>query len=167
MPAPCDSGATTSEASVSRRPRHQVAQMVGDDESHLPVRQHGRLRPPGSARGEEEPTGIVVVRPATGGHSGRMLCDESVIIFAECRSGRSRSRSGCRARLACRCGVIGKIAVRRSWPKRRSPSEIGDLARRQTEIGRHPDCAKAETGRTSTRKAGCNSLPAPERGRPC
>jgi len=36
---------------------HQIAQMIGDDESHLSVRQHGSLRAAGRARGEKEPAG--------------------------------------------------------------------------------------------------------------
>jgi hypothetical protein len=31
--------------------------MIGDDESHLSVRQHGSLRAAGRARGEKEPAG--------------------------------------------------------------------------------------------------------------
>ena len=46
MPAPWDSGATTSEASSSVVPGIEVAQVVGDDERHLPMRQHRRLGPP-------------------------------------------------------------------------------------------------------------------------
>ena len=60
MPAPCDSGATTSETSCSVVAGHQVAQMVADDVFHLPMRQHAGLRPPGGAGGVEEPRRMVV-----------------------------------------------------------------------------------------------------------
>ena len=46
-------------AIVLGRTGHQVAQMVGDDEAHLPVGQHRGFRPPGRARGEEQPAGAV------------------------------------------------------------------------------------------------------------
>ena len=44
---------------VLRRAGHQVAEMIGDDETHLAVRQHGGLRPPRRSRREEEPARIV------------------------------------------------------------------------------------------------------------
>ena len=44
-----------------RRAGEKVADVVRQDEGHLPVRQDGGLRAPGRAGGEEEPAGIVVL----------------------------------------------------------------------------------------------------------
>ena len=56
---PMRQGRQHQRAIVLGRARHQVAQVVGDDEAHLPVRQHRGLRSPGRARGEEQPAGAV------------------------------------------------------------------------------------------------------------
>ena len=61
-PAPCESGATTSEAS-RRWSRHQVGEVVGDHEAHLVVGQDGGLRAAARAGGEEVPGGIASRRP--------------------------------------------------------------------------------------------------------
>jgi hypothetical protein len=45
--------------------RHEIAEMVGDDETHLAMGQHGGLGTPGRARGEEEPAGIVMLDAAS------------------------------------------------------------------------------------------------------
>jgi hypothetical protein len=68
---PAPAGGCRRRATAARRPArrrhcrrclgHQVAQVVGDDEGHLPMRQHRRLGPAGGAGGEEEPAGIVAV----------------------------------------------------------------------------------------------------------
>ena len=63
-PAPCDSGRQHERAIVLGGARHQVAQMVGDDEAHLPMGQHRGFRPAGRARGEEQPAGAVPLHRA-------------------------------------------------------------------------------------------------------
>ena len=44
-----------------RGARHQVAEVVGDDERHLPMSEDRSLGPPRRARGEEEPARVVML----------------------------------------------------------------------------------------------------------
>jgi hypothetical protein len=70
---------------VVRCAGHQIAQMIGDDESHLSVRQHGSLRAAGRARGEKEPAGIVVFDCGIRSNASLMFADYCLIIVAERR----------------------------------------------------------------------------------
>ena len=131
-PAPCDSGATTRLTSCLRGPRHQVAQMVGDDERHLPMRQHPRLRPAGGARtcrktstdGPDPHPPDARARPCPCSASQRAA---EIELQPQRRVRRPR-----RLRLRLEPGI--EDMHRRA----RGLRQIGDLRRRQAHVGRHP-----------------------------
>ena len=63
-----------------RRSRHEVAQVIVDDERHLAMRQHRRLGPARRARGEEEPAGIVMLDRRRRRLSALVLVDQGADI---------------------------------------------------------------------------------------
>ena len=58
------------------RARHEIAQMIGDHEGHLPMRQHCRFRPPGGAGCEEEPAWIVMLHIDAGRRGAPLRLDQ-------------------------------------------------------------------------------------------
>ena len=140
MPAPCDSGATTSETSVLRRAGHQVAQMVADDVFHLPMRQHAGLRPPRGAGGIEEPRRMVAIDI---GRRARSACRTSASVshvsspspIETC----SRARGIFRPR---RRRMLGERGIEDMHRRAGGLRQICHLRRRQPEIGRHPHRAQ-------------------------
>ncbi len=124
---------------------HQVAEMVGDDEAHMAMRQHPRLRPPSGARGEEEPAGIIIFHIRHGRRRAAMRGEHGLVILAPRRRA-DADRAAKRRRGRDGGGVIGEVGAA---DHRRGPArlrQIGDLLRGLPEVGRHPDRAHAETG---------------------
>ena len=123
-----------------RRRRHQVAQMVADDIIHLAMRQHAGLGPAGGAGGVEEPGRMVAV------HVGR----PGQLRGVRRRTPPSRRRRRRRWKspagrpgfpLAAAAAWSGKAVVEDMHRGAGGLRQIGDLRRRQAEIGRHPDRA--------------------------
>ena len=144
--------ATAVPPPASHRPRcarHQVAQVVGDDEAHLAVGQHRGLRPARGAGGEEEPAGIVVL-DRRGGRLAPLWARRSARRQAAspkpaCPS--SQMSRNVRHGLAHRRGMLGEVGLAQ---QERGCAEPRPCRRprpgSQPEVGRHPDRAEAEGG---------------------
>ena len=134
------------ERGVGRgRARHQVAEVVGHDEAHLPVRQHARLRPPRGAGREEEPAGVVVSDGRFLNARAHVALDQAVVVVAAgCADGNGDADA--RRRLPRRGDVGGELAAADHRRRAARLGEVGDLARRLAEVGRHPDRAQAKAG---------------------
>ena len=166
MPAPCDSGATTSEASSLGRAGHQVAQVIGDDEapsghasapppSGRPVVPEVKKNQHGSSRST---TAIGTVRPALRG-------DDGIVVLAEfgVADGDEEATLGACSRTACACP--GK-ARRRSCRRRRWPSPDRRPRRATGGSWSGPRPRRCESRRTWIRTSGCCWPTGPAPGRP-
>ena len=98
MPAPCESGARTREASCMRGAWHQVAEVVRDHERHLAMGENCGLGTPRRARREEEPTRIVMLDSRHRGTLSRMLHDERVVFLTELRCSDGNDKADIRER---------------------------------------------------------------------
>ena len=126
-----------------RGTRHQVGEMVGDDEGHLAMGQHGRLGTSGGARSEEEPAGIVVVdRRILDLDAG--LRRDHVAHGALAKTAVTDPPDEFERRIGRRHRVIRKVAMAQEGLGAGGAGEIGDLIRHQAEIGRHPHRAEPE-----------------------
>ena len=128
------------------RSGHQVAEVVGDDEPHLPVRQHRRLRPARGARREEEPARIVMDQCDVRCGLAEMRRHQRVMVRPERRRADGDQRRERRRGLAGGLGMVGEIGVAEHRARAAGGGEMRHLLRGLTEIGGHPDRAKAETG---------------------
>ena len=128
------------------RAGHQVAEMVRDHEGHLAMGEHGGLRAPGRAGGEEEPARIVVLHARHGNGLGHVVLHKRVVVFAETRAPDGDHEADRRCCLPHGRGVLGKVAVADHAGRAARLRQIGDLVRRLAEVRRHPDGAEPEAG---------------------
>ena len=128
------------------RAGHQVAEMVRDHEGHLAMGEHGGLRAPGRAGGEEEPARIVVLHARHGNGLGHVVLHKRVVVFAETRAPDGDHEADRRCCLPHGRGVLGKVAVADHAGCAARLRQIGDLVRRLAEVRRHPDGAEPEAG---------------------
>ena len=122
--------------------RHQVAEVVDDDEGHLAVGQHRGLRPAGGAGGEEEPAGVVALDRHLGGGLAHVLGDERVPGGAE--AGLADRDGEAAASQAAACS--GKAALQIMADGAGGLRQVGDLVGGLAEVRRHVDRADAEAG---------------------
>ena len=93
---------------------HQVAQMVGDDEAHLSVSQHRGFRPPGSARGEEQPAGAIPLHHGVRHRAPGLGIDQRVgtrRITLRTRLPGEPDALGSRSDTAHRFGILGEVGL--------------------------------------------------------
>ena len=129
------------------RARHEIAQMIGDHEGHLPMRQHRRFRPPGGAGREEEPAGIVMLHIDAGRRGAPLRLDQVRDLgrgeaFRPQPCQQRQLRHGPRHGL----GVVGIVALAQEHLGARCLRQIGRLVRCDAEVRRHPDGAQAQRG---------------------
>jgi hypothetical protein len=130
---------------VLRRARHQIAEMIGDHERQLPMREDSRLRPARGARREEEPARVVILDGCFPGLAARVPFDQRVVVRTERRVSDRHDETDIRG-LARRPDVLGEIALADHCGGAARLRQIGDLARGLAEVGRHPDRAQAKAG---------------------
>ena len=124
--------------------------MVGDHKTHLAVGQHRGLGLAGGARGVEEPQRVVVVHADLGRRRAQVLLHQRLVA-------RIRSAGGAGVALAYpdhmaqrvgrgthRRGMLGKHRLDQHQHRAAGFPQIGHLARREPEVGRHPDTAHAK-----------------------
>ena len=121
--------------------------MVRDDERHLPVRQRGQLRPAGRPGGGNEPAGMVVVHRDGRDLHAEPFGDERVEVgrvqLARPHARDERQVGNC---LADRRRMPGKLASAQQRAGARRCCDVGDVRRKQPEVGGHPDCPDPEAG---------------------
>ena len=123
---------------------HQIREMVGDDERHLPVREHPRFRMPGRARRIEEPQGIFVVDFRFIAGRTRVLRHQRLVVQFACARRAERNHMTQRGRsrpygvdMAFEPCVVNHRARAARLP------QIRGLRGGNAKVRRHPD--RAET----------------------
>jgi hypothetical protein len=119
--------------------------MIGDDESHLSVRQHGSLRAAGRARGEKEPAGIVVFDCGVRSNASLMFADYCLIIVAERRCADRDHKIDRRRRAGGASCMFGKFPAADHRSGAADAGEVSDFIRRQSKIRWHPNRSEPET----------------------
>ena len=128
---------------------HQITQMVGDHETHLPVGQNGGLGSPGRAGGEEQPAGAVRLH-------GRVRNDATHLRIDQ----RGSSRSFClplgfpgepdalspRDGPAHRLCIFREVGLAEEDPRPGHFGHVGHVVRHHAKVCRHPDPADPEGG---------------------
>ena len=134
-------------AILLRRARHQVGQVIGNNESHVAVRQDGELRLSRRPGGGDEPAGMVIlhrrgraVRPDMRGHH--------CIQVGRVKRPRAHPRHEGQARrgLGHRRRMVREFTPAQQRTGARRGGKIGDIVWEQAEVGRHPNGADPEAG---------------------
>lgn len=108
----------------------EIAKMVGDDEAHLAMGQHGRLGAPGRAGGEEEPAGIVMLDRGVLDLLATMARDHRAdLVLAERPLADPPDKLRRRARSRDRRRMLREIAMAEEALRARGRGEIRDLVR--------------------------------------
>ena len=127
-----------------RRAGHEIAEVVGDDERHLPVRQHRRLGPSRRPGGKEEPARVVVLDAGDGCRLAVMGRDQPVVILPELGRADRHHEPDRGGGFRHRPGVIGETGATDHRRRTTRASEIGDLLRRLPKVRRDPDSTQPE-----------------------
>ncbi len=129
-----------------RGSRHQVAEMVGDHESHLAMGQDGGFRAPGRSGRKEEPAWAVAVHRRGRNGLAFMPAHERVVVLTEPGRADRDDEPQIRDGAAHGLRMLRKVAVADHGGCAARLCQIGHLARSLAKIRRHPNGAEPEAG---------------------
>ena len=128
-----------------RRAWDQIGQVVGNDEGHLPVRQHRGLGPTGRAGGVEEPQRIVRADPGFVRTLAQVLLYQAVDVGLAVGRRTDPDHVGQRWRgRAHGVDMAGEAGLRDHRHRCARAAEVSHFGRRQAKVGRHPDATQAK-----------------------